>query len=133
MKNLFKIEELVSSYKNWRRGYGWFPDSDTYSLDFTISKFIIPRLKRFKELNQYSTSLINQDEIDEFNIPKEHYELSGLEGCYALTMEGYGIIIDQIIRPFEIVGKMTLPNKDEIEKMERGLNLFARFFPSLWW
>jgi hypothetical protein len=28
-----------------------FSDSDTYSLDVTITKFVLPRLKRFKELH----------------------------------------------------------------------------------
>lgn len=40
-------KDFTSSYSNWRSGYGWFPNSQLWNLDNTLSKYIKPRLEAF--------------------------------------------------------------------------------------
>jgi hypothetical protein len=90
-----------------------FSDSETWSLDVVISKFILPRLKRFKEVN------------------------NGYPGH--LTPEGWNEIIDKMIFAFEFNITMDewSSNKEgfdaEVAKYEEGMQLFAKYFRDLWW
>jgi len=88
---------------------GW-DDSDTWSLDYTCAKFLIPRLKRFQELNGgYPFEFNNIDEWHQ--------------------------TIDKMIRAFEIVekdGDGDVISKSEEDEMELGLKLFHEFFRALW-
>ena len=87
-----------------------FDDSETWSLDFTIAKFVLPRLKRFKEVNN--------------GYPEE------------LGEEGWDKVIDEMIETFELMIKDRegdiLENK-EYEKIQHGLKLFGHWFQALWW
>ena len=86
---------------------GW-DDGDTYSLDCTITEFVLPRLKRFKELN--------------FGFP------------YGLTEESWDEILDKMILAFEIHEKsLEKISGEEIEKMKEGLELFGKYYTNLWW
>lgn len=92
-----------------------FSDTETWSLDSTISKFIIPRLKRFKEVS------------------------NGFPGDIDMTAEKWSIILDKIIFAFEfhLVADDWSNNKEgfdvEYAKYEEGMQLFAKWFGHLWW
>lgn len=91
---------LLRSLKFWwqRRTRGW-DDSETWNLDESFAKLILPRLKRYEEL-------------------------SG-------TPEGW----KDIMWTFEYLangdGYMTC--KEDEEKIQKGLDLFAKHYRGLWW
>lgn len=82
-----------------------FDDSETWSLDCTISKFIEPRLKRFKEIKAGYPSNLLEEEWD--------------------------MILDKIIYAFECINKDNI--FDNEKQVSEGLNLFRKHFFDLWW
>ena len=91
---------------------GW-DDSDTWSLDYTIAQFVLPRLKRFKELNIGAPSDLTEETWDE--------------------------ILDKMIKAMENTIKQWDEDltEEETEKMweetEEGHKLFGEYFSGLWW
>lgn len=85
-----------------------FSDRDLWSLDVTISKFCLPRLKRYKEIKKEIISNIPQENFDE--------------------------ILDKIIYSFDkIINQFELDmNKKEYNKTEEGLILFVNNFYKIW-
>ena len=83
---------------------GW-DDSETWSLDYTIAKFTLPRLKRFKELN----------------------------GSYPhqLSMKEWDAILDDIIYVFEAYKEDNIDGCDQ-DRRKKGLEYFGKYFSSLW-
>jgi phosphoribosyl-dephospho-CoA transferase len=88
---------------------GW-SDQDTWSLDYSLAKTILPRLKRFKEIT--------------LGIPG-HIE----------TKEEWDAILDKMIAAFEFYASeehwSAYPS--EWEKHKEGLKLFAENYSALWW
>jgi|SRR6185369_9639069 len=90
---------------------GW-DDGDTFSLDYSLAKLILPRLRRFKEITagDYNTaSPERQQWYDE---------------------------LDKMIAAFEWYGSEKRWADNEFEKMkehQEGLNLFAKYYGGLWW
>jgi hypothetical protein len=84
-----------------------FDESETWSLYSTISSFILPRLKEFKEVNI----------------------------CYPpeLTPDEWNIILDKMIRAFEIAKNSDFMKEEESEEFREGFNLFSEYFFALWW
>lgn len=103
---------------------GW-DDSDTWSLDYTIAKFALPRLKRFQELN------------------------NGWPDKDFMTFEKWNEAIDKMIWSFEQICNNfdgldmwddTISKEDNYkkikefdDKVQEGLNLFGKYFRALWW
>lgn len=95
--------------KHWwqRRTRGW-DDSDTWSLDFTIAKFVLPRLKRFREID--------------FGHPSNTSE------------EAWYKILDKMIYAMEFNARDgIITNRKEDKKIQEGNELFGEYFNSLWW
>lgn len=87
---------------------GW-DDSETWSLDYSLAKLILPRLKRFKEVKNGCPSNLSQEEWD--------------------------AILDKMIASFEFAAseeRWTASN-EEFEKHGEGLDLFAKHYFGLWW
>ena len=80
-----------------------FDDSETWSLRDTIANFIIPRLKRYKEVSAM--------DIDEKRIDKmlRAFEL-------VVRDDGQFILTD-----------------DEMKEYDKGIKIFKQDFLSLWW
>lgn len=86
-----------------------FPDADTASLYSTIAMFILPRLKRFKEMN----------------------------GGYPAnsTEEAWGADLDKMIRAFHLT---TIEDEDgglteeQYAEIDAGLCVFAEHYRELW-
>ena len=87
---------------------GW-SDADTWNLDITVAQFILPRLIRFKELNN--------------GYPHE------------MTSEEWDDILDDMIYAMEIYSDYDLPMELECdwERVERGSAYFGKYFRDLWW
>lgn len=103
-----KEDKREEEYSKQRISRG-FDDSETWSLDTTISSFIIPRLKRFNELKMNHPLNMTSDEWTE--------------------------IIDKIILAFElnVKGTNTSIEGNQSEKISEGLDLFTKHFFNLWW
>lgn len=96
------------AWKHQRETRG-FDDTELWNLDSTIAKFILPRLKRFKELT-------NQHPHD------------------FRTMEQWDDALDKMIDAFEFMVEekyecFSGPRWDEVNK---GIELFAKYFSHLW-
>lgn len=97
-------DDRWDEYKKQRLERG-FDNSETWSLDSTISKFIEPRLRVFREIHGGYPGNMTEDEWDE--------------------------ILYKMIRAFEYINKdETYEHQDEVKE---GLDLFREHFFGLWW
>lgn len=96
--------EIKFSKQRLKRG---FDDSETWSLYTTIASFIVPRLKRFKKVNNGYPANLTEEEWD--------------------------TILDKMIFSFENCDHDKLFEKEFYDKYEEGINLFAKYFMNLWW
>jgi hypothetical protein len=98
--------EVEYSKQRIERG---FDDSETWSFDTTIASFILPRLRRFKEVRGGYPSSITNDEWDN--------------------------ILDKMIIGFDLVIKDCngIISDEEVKQMNEGMDLFRRWFFDLWW
>lgn len=123
---------------NWFRAMwfrirnGW-DSSDTWSLDYTVAKFIIPRLKYFKKVNNGIPNKIYKKYKDSNKKCSENTEVAYKE---------WNKIIDKMILAFQRIidededfhdwKDKKYWNKQEKIKKE-GLDLFRKYFNDLWW
>ena len=84
-----------------------FDESETWNLYTTISRFILPRIKEFKECNICH--------------PPE------------LTPEEWNNILDKMIRAFEISSNSEYMTEEQSDEFREGFNLFNEYFFALWW
>lgn len=84
-----------------------FDESETWNLYSTISKFIVPRLKAFKEVN----------------ICHPH----------ELSPEDWNLTLDKMIKSFELAINSDFMTEEESEDFREGFNLFHEYFFALWW
>jgi hypothetical protein len=84
-----------------------FDESETWNLYTTISRFIVPRLKAFKE--------------NTICYPPE------------LTPDEWNAILDKMIRAFEIAGDADFMKEEDAEEFREGFTLFSEYFFALWW
>ena len=104
-----KIPKRRKKFMKQLETQGW-TDADTWSLEHVLAKWMTPRLKRFKELN-------NGHPMD-------------------LNEKKWNAIIQKMIDAFEIIGSddyFMLTDKKKIKRMNEGLDLFRQYFHDLWW
>ena len=114
-KNPKRLKKMLSDYEK----QGW-TDMDTWSLDCTFAKFMLPRLKRFKEIKNGYPSNIDDNPA----------------GGYSKKAESiWNKIVDEMIEGFQLMadGKQFGGNDVQFKKMNRSLDLFREHFFSLWW
>lgn len=86
-----------------------FDTSECWSLDITIAKFILPRLIEFKEKTIGTPTMIK-------------------------TAEQWLKILSKMIVAFELISKENhISNDEENKKIQKGLDLFRKYYFSLWW
>lgn len=99
--------EKLYSQQRIERG---FDNSELWSLEHTIARFIIPRLKAFKENSV------------------------GYPGCFKNEKE-WEKVLNKMIRAFELVvrdeGSLYFNDKEEKE-YNQGMNAFKNYFLCLW-
>ena len=116
-KSLYLIknnDERANQFKEEKKEHG-FSDDETWSLDSSITLFVLPRLKRFREIvkdcGSYPANLKN--------------------------LNSWLKILDKMIFSFEIMFKEwktgEFISKEAQEKKNEGLKLFAEYFEDLWW
>jgi hypothetical protein len=102
-------DKREKKYSKQRKKRG-FDDSETWSLTDTICHFTIPRLKRFKQVNNGYPAY--------------------------LTEESWNEVLDKIILAFELTSRDEGArdwNEEEHKQLEEGLDLFRKHFFDLWW
>ena len=105
-KLFFLRRKLKFAYQKRTRG---FSDEETWSLDHSLAQLILPRLKRFKEVNIGHPS--NQ------------------------TLEEWNQKLDSMIEAFEFIAseEYWMGSTEQYKKAEKGLKLFAKYYMGLWW
>lgn len=93
----------------WQRLTRGWDDGDTFSLDYSVAKVILPRLKRFRQLTIGTPANLEEKEWQE--------------------------ILDKMIASFEFAASEERWNAgpEDYEKHNEGLDLFAKHYWSLWW
>lgn len=102
-----ETDERLAVFAEQRKERG-FDDTETWSLDYAIAKFAIPRLKRFKELHICHPPNITMEEWDE----KIQDMIDGFE---------------------EVVKDGTGGMEVDYDKMDKGLDTFREYYRDLWW
>ena len=100
-----KDDKRWEQFKQQRLERG-FDESETWSLDFTIASFIVPRLEEF-------ISIYKQCIVDE----------RGAVAKMESALEGF-----KLVKSGE-----TIWGDEKREKIEKGLQDFADIFLGLWW
>jgi hypothetical protein len=117
----------------WQRLTRGFDDSVTWDLDGIFVKFILPRLKRFREIEKLGVPgklcyLSPEDENKLTETENDFY--------YSKVHAQWNEILDKMILAFELIEKdeLSIENYEEQnKKIEEGLNLFVQYFRDLWW
>lgn len=92
----------------WQRHTRGWDDSATWNLEITIARFIYPRLLRFKELNDGTP--------------------------IGLTDQEWDCILDDMIYTMFVYSQYDWDELEvDSERAKRGLKLFSKWFPDLWW
>lgn len=110
MKNKIqrKLHQLIRPIRFFfQRMIRGFDDSETWSLDATIAKFTLPRLRRFKQV-----TIAHPDN---------------------LSMEEWQKILDEIEWYLDMVTKNYMIDPSEEERLEKAHKLWADYFSALWW
>lgn len=105
-KKLSPQDKRHGEFASQRERFG-FDDTDLWTLDQTIAKFALDRLKRFKEIKVCHPTDISSGEWDD--------------------------ILQKMIDSFEeiLLRDEKLDNWD-LDKVDVGLNLFVKYFHDLW-
>lgn len=104
-KDLPADDRRLAEYKRQRKSRG-FDDTETWSFSASTARFMIPRLKRFKEINN--------------GFPPD------------LTPEKWDSIIQQMVDGFE-EELLRYDDGFDRKKVDKGLRLFSKWFQHLWW
>ena len=86
-----------------------FDESETWNLSTTIAKFVLPRLKCFRECH--------------FDHP------------YGITFDEWNEILDKMIYAMNYAANEHNTTEENIafSKVKEGLELFGKYFLHLWW
>lgn len=94
----------------WQRLTRGWDDSETWSLDYSLSKLIAPRLKRFKEVTCGRPADTTEQQWNED--------------------------LDKMIAAFEFLGseeRWSNYDKKKWTEVQEGIDLFAKNYIGLWW
>ncbi len=109
-----EIEKYRKQYD--KRG---FDNTELWSLDSSIAKFVLPRLKEFKKVCQ-STCYGGK------NCPFETSE----DGF--MTIKGWKDCLQKMIDALQAVVDDDTWDEDKQKVIDEGLRLFAEYFQALW-
>lgn len=99
----------------WQRLTRGWSDEETWNLNDHIAEFVLPRLKRFREIQGgYPSSLESKSE--------------------------WILVLDKMIYAFEshleddpINAKTGKYDQEKVNRTREGLKLFGKYFVGLWW
>ncbi|MGM8331755.1 hypothetical protein [Clostridium perfringens] len=97
-----------------KKGLLKIQDSELWSLDTTLAKYILPRLEKYRNMERmsYPSKLSGEEEWNDI-LDKMIYAFK-----YVLERDNFYFDYDT--------------EKERIEKYKEGMNLFAEYFMDLW-
>lgn len=114
---------------------------ETWSLDITFAKYIIPRLKKFKELNngypgdeemdtpeKWDDALDKMIQAFEYVINLDEYWIDDPRYDYTDIEFGHDKELYEKVMKNKIAEDIR-----RLEAINEGLQLFAKYYMSLWW
>ena len=114
---------------------------ETWNLDINLAKYIIPRLKKFKELNngypgisemdtpeKWDEALDKMIQAFEYVIDLDEYWLDDPRYDYTDIMFGKNKEFYEKIKENKITEDIR-----RLAAINEGLQLFAKYYMSLWW
>lgn len=128
--------------KKWLKQRGLYVNpKETWSLDITFAKYIIPRLKKFKELNngypgteevntpeKWDEALDKMIQAFEYVIDLDEYWLDDPRYDYTDIMFGDNKEFYEKIKENKITEDIR-----RLAAINEGLQLFAKYYMNLWW
>lgn len=125
---------ITSSFVNWKDGYGFFPDSDLWNLDATISKFALPRLRKFIDLDLGGVPMdfgIGEPEDNE-KLWKE--ALTKMQVAFMEEEQWFKWKYPNIDKPLHGTHTDSVKYMTEYYKeYKEGCQLLGKHFGNLWW
>jgi hypothetical protein len=100
---------------------------DTYSLDYTLALIIYPALLRLKETKPGSPFVDIEDVPEE--LKPTGVDMYGVDNTHH---ERWGWVLDEMIYAFHIVSSEESFEKLEDPRVQKGLELFGKYFRCLW-
>ena len=125
----------IGPYRKNRAFNIYIDDFDTWSLDYTLSHIIHPALIRLKEIKHGYPELWEDGMVTHHNYDRQlHFDFIDEEVETKYLINKWNDILDKMIYAF---GRIKEDNsldisKDEWEKIQEGLDLFAEHYTSLW-
>lgn len=116
-----KLYLLLRHLKHcWQYLTRGFSDRQLWSLDVTIASYVLPRLKRYKEINNGYPLRAEKDR--------------------SYTEEEWNTVLDDMIYAMQYVvdGKIYIPSNvkefdaEGFDRHQHGIELFAKHFHNLW-
>ena len=128
--------------KKWLKQHRLYVNpKETWSLDVNLAKYIIPRLKKFKELNngypgisemdtpeKWDEALDKMIQAFEYVIDLDEYWLDDPRYDYTDIMFGKNKEFYEKIKENKITEDIR-----RLAEINEGLQLFAKYYMSLWW
>lgn len=147
-----KYVEKMALYKKQRIERG-FDDTELWNLEFSIAKYVLPRLIEYRKvMNGYPASVNTFEEFQEIvdkmiyafdHIVNEDKYTDDLEkeleidwnGCYKTTKLPDGNYQLEHTEKYnsEKINKYREEQNNIGEKIDEGLRLFGEYFRALWW
>lgn len=108
---------------------GWC-DEETWSLDASIARLILPRLKRFQEL-VVDRGFPSHYLPDDFVTLEDDERRAAEEEAKTQYMKD----LDELIWVFGFIGsdRYYMSSREDNDRIEKGLQLFVKLYGSLWW
>jgi len=106
---------------------------DCWSLDYTLARIIHPALIRLKETKHGYPELWEDGMVTHHNWDRQlHFDFidEDIESTYLINK--WNGILDKMIYSFGKIMEDAYFDNEEWEKIQEGLDLFAKHYTSLW-
>lgn len=139
----YKVSDIkrwfISTYQRMRYGVA---DEECWSLDSTFTKFILPRLKHFKNMNRYGyhpdlTPEQWEEVIDELIWTFEYMSGDEKFNPFPLLWKENEDMKEYLTREKTVEEKSQMTewskkNEELEQRKQKGLELFAKYYCHLW-
>lgn len=127
------------------RGYS---DAELWNLYVTFAKFILPRLRRYRKMDNtgYPTMIMADEDVEEYS---KCGNTLGIDEKDLYYEKKWNTILDKMITAFGLILREDDPHSNNVDslswfenwikaeeikqnKIKEGLQLFAKYFQALW-
>lgn len=112
-QNFYDTLDDSTSFQEFEKKYGFNP-AEIWNLDETIARFILPRLTYYKDIHTGYPQDCSCEQFEKY-LDKMIYAF-----LYIASRKHYDLSFD--------INK----RKQQLEKVQEGLDLFSKYFMSLW-